>query len=978
LRELWATACHSAPLYGYEACLEGLRAATQRALWVLSQEPDAAVLHRRFAELGFCPMESAKARPPRRRKLPRPDVEGFLARNCLGPLKWLESEANLPDPGSETEPEEEAHMDEEKKVEQRRSDEDRRKLEAFLLHGAGAGGSRPSAERRWGRRPGGASGAAAHPLMLHRVERRKQLLSTCELELTPMFGGQSLQLFTQPTCFLHFYSNGGQCKTVKPGQVEPTPLFAVAICCPTGAKKIGRDDWSRLRHGLMPVLKQVAFLMVAEARALLPRPLMAEPVFKGAYRVADGVTVTRLGEASEEVPAAEEVQEEEALSSSDGEDDSVDIIRLAKQRLAETREREGQGGGMFDFDDLEDLDEIEAAADAIRRERREQRLRRRAAREVLRRESKFRSANEATSRRSVAEEALSPVVDVEEDAALWKALAAAAFARGDYFLAQLYYSREVGCLEGLSGESEAEQHSLAIAFSNRSACLARVHHWEAAAEDGRRAAALRPDWGRAWARVGIAAAGLGGSWLSECRTAWFRAVELDSRAEHVRGLGEACRRLAEASASSREATARTHKELGNEALRVQEFGKAVAHYTEGLASASGSQGPPSHQAKEGDSSGGKDQTALLRCVILSNRAAAFTRAKLFEAAVADAELAVSEGQDYAKAYCRLGVALLGCREQERAYSAFAAACRLDQKNQTVRKGLQGCLALIPSWASLPSLRRRAAFHRDSHRPLGTTKVFIIPELHFDKGGNEAWAHGIHATKFLDDVVIVNGNLADSFRALERALITLRAKFRRVFYMPGNHEMWITNTETQKYPDSLCKLWAILELCDELGVDVAPAAVARGVYVVPLFSWYNAEFDTKDPYPDPQYQHDKYAKWPMDPQHQVWRYMLALNRAHLDKPYHGTVISFSHFVPRTTLPVWKDHGGLKAAGCAELDEQIREARSTCHVYGHTHMKYSQVVDDVAYINRPHESGGMEEPITCVFNGKSLCCDMVGVH
>ena len=79
---------------------------------------------------------------------------------------------------------------------------------------------------------------------------------------------------------------------------------------------------------------------------------------------------------------------------------------------------------------------------------------------------------------------------------------------------------------------------------------------------------------------------------------------------------------------------------------------------------------------------------------------------------------------------------------------------------------------------------------------------------------------------------------------------------------------------------LCAVWICLDtfllrstcqLCDRLGVDVAPAAVSEGevelilnrfnlplvadgkmlvviagVFVDPLFSWYNPEFDTEDP------------------------------------------------------------------------------------------------------------------------------------
>merc|ERR1719277_1076414 len=111
-------------------------------------------------------------------------------------------------------------------------------------------------------------------------------------------------------------------------------------------------------------------------------------------------------------------------------------------------------------------------------------------------------------------------------------------------------------------------------------------------------------------------------------------------------------------------------------------------------------------------------------------------------------------------------------------------------------------------------------------------------------------------------------------------------------------MWIHPSEKSRLPDSFSKLWSILKACDELDIDTVPAAVGTGLFIVPLLSWYCATFDTKDPFPDPKLDENKHCKWPIDAEQQVWRYMLALNRVHLSNPFHGTVISFSHFVPRT--------------------------------------------------------------------------------
>ena len=149
---------------------------------------------------------------------------------------------------------------------------------------------------------------------------------------------------------------------------------------------------------------------------------------------------------------------------------------------------------------------------------------------------------------------------------------------------------------------------------------------------------------------------------------------------------------------------------------------------------------------------------------------AFARAGRWNAAVLDAERALAEEQTYPKAYTRLGVALLGCRESEKAYVAFATALKAEERNQAASKGRQACLQLVPQWRSSAAALRRSRFLRDVCRPARTSRIFLLSELRFGHASNEAWVHGIHATKFLDDVLILTGNVADSFRGLERGLL----------------------------------------------------------------------------------------------------------------------------------------------------------------------------------------------------------------
>ena len=489
----------------------------------------------------------------------------------------------------------------------------------------------------------------------------------------------------------------------------------------------------RLRHQLLPALKHMLLICLWRARNLLPRQLLPSPA-SACYTATTGVSVNATAQPVDD-----------GAESSEGED-NAEVIQLAKKRVEESK------GEACDFDDLDILDELEEAALAIRKERRENRRRLRAARQSWMREAQ-REANQLAADKSGVIDTVAPE--------LWKQLATDAVKSGDFYLAQWYYSKEAQCYglpppefgsEDLAAPETNHIQERAVVLSNRSLCLARVRQPEAALRDARQAAALRPRWARAWGRIG-AAAQMG----AEACEAWRKAVQLDSCEEHLRGLEEACR--------SSPSSARTCKEQGNVALRSKDWGLAICCYTEALAAI------PRQRWAEKSEAAIQDDYSLLRCILFSNRSAALAHAGHWHAAVRDAKSAVAEGQgqSYPKAYCRLGVALLACGEQEQAYVAFATVLRAEERNMAASKGRQACLHLAPRWSSSAAGLRRRRFLRDAGRPQARTRIFLLSELRFGQGSNEAWVHGIHATKFLDDVLILTGNVADSFRALERGL-----------------------------------------------------------------------------------------------------------------------------------------------------------------------------------------------------------------
>mmetsp|Transcript_27616 Transcript_27616/g.91728 ORF Transcript_27616/g.91728 Transcript_27616/m.91728 type:complete len:1393 (+) Transcript_27616:100-4278(+) len=560
----------------------------------------------------------------------------------------------------------------------------------------------------------------------------------------------------------------------------------------------------------------------------------------------------------------------------------------------------------------------------------------------------------------------------------WKRLGDEAFARGDYWESARLYFERAGEL-GLNDEPEVAEARApellrgpdlvpegAKVLSNLAACLAKLGDFASSLEQARRASALAPRWARPWARIGVAA------WRVNARTeaieAYKKAVEFDPSRTNVAALQSAVSQEQDHSAEAAHAT----KEEGKEAMKSGQLGLALAIYTVAIARL-----PPAADATAQMQK--PDEHALLRAVLFANRAAAALRLRAFDAAADDGREAVSAQPALAAARCQLGAALLGAGMHQEGYVEFAKALQLEQDGHArARKGRNACLQEMLLWKSASANARfQSRFFIDLRRPRNTTRVFALSDIHFDHRENEDWVHTIDDSAFQEDVLIVAGNVADSKVAVGRCLTTLKQKFRRVFYTVGNHEMSVTHAEHARYPDSIAKLHAIIAECDELGVDIFPAPVCEGLTILPLFSWYSAEFDENDPFPDPNASYDKHCKWPMDADLQAWKYMAKLNEMFLSKPYYGTVISFSHFLPRRDLPFDRSKkNSAKSVGCEMIDEQARAAGSKIHVYGHSRTKHGQVHAGVRYANMPlgfetdwpkdHERRLMQ-----LFDGKNLC-------
>ncbi|CAJ1441899.1 unnamed protein product [Effrenium voratum] len=72
---------------------------------------------------------------------------------------------------------------------------------------------------------------------------------------------------------------------------------------------------------------------------------------------------------------------------------------------------------------------------------------------------------------------------------------------------------------------------------------------------------------------------------------------------------------------------------------------------------------------------------------------------------------------------------------------------------------------------------------------GAVRLWSISDVHTDIEDNLAWVDAISDTAYTNDALIVAGDVSDRMDVLERTLSTLQRKFREVFFVPGNHDLW---------------------------------------------------------------------------------------------------------------------------------------------------------------------------------------------
>jgi len=250
------------------------------------------------------------------------------------------------------------------------------------------------------------------------------------------------------------------------------------------------------------------------------------------------------------------------------------------------------------------------------------------------------------------------------------------------------------------------------------------------------------------------------------------------------------------------------------------------------------------------------------------------------------------------------------------------------------------------------------------------RLFALSDLHVDYQVNAEWIASISAADYRDDVLIVAGDVAHTLQLFDWCLCTLATRFKKVLFVPGNHDLWVIGENSKK--TSVQKFQDLSAVVASSGASMQSFS-ERGISIVPLFGWYDYSFGEPSEELKSTWMDYTACRWPLGVGvKQIAAQFAALNAKHVVA--NGTkVITFSHFLPRIDIMprfLPKDVQQLYPVfGTKLLETQLRGLNSSIHVYGHSHLNRKVAIDGVSYINNafgyPRETRIASKRLLCIY-------------
>lgn len=248
------------------------------------------------------------------------------------------------------------------------------------------------------------------------------------------------------------------------------------------------------------------------------------------------------------------------------------------------------------------------------------------------------------------------------------------------------------------------------------------------------------------------------------------------------------------------------------------------------------------------------------------------------------------------------------------------------------------------------------------------RVFAVSDIHIDYEANADWVANLSVSEYQDDVLILAGDVTDTLRKLDWCLTTLVKRFRKVLFVPGNHDLWVIRDGPHK--SSLQKFDEVAAAVESSGASMQTFRV-EGLTIVPLLTWYDYSFGQPNDELRSVWMDYRACRWPSGyTEKDVTAHFSALNDTAI--PAGGKVITYSHFLPRLdVMPAYIpciNRMLYPVLGSTQLDGQLRALQSSLHVYGHSHVNRHVTIDGVTYINNafgyPTETHIASKRLICI--------------
>lgn len=69
------------------------------------------------------------------------------------------------------------------------------------------------------------------------------------------------------------------------------------------------------------------------------------------------------------------------------------------------------------------------------------------------------------------------------------------------------------------------------------------------------------------------------------------------------------------------------------------------------------------------------------------------------------------------------------------------------------------------------------------------RIFVVSDLHTDYPENMDWVRNLSGKRYKSDALLVAGDVAETLNNFVLTMSFLKDRFRHVFYVPGNHDLW---------------------------------------------------------------------------------------------------------------------------------------------------------------------------------------------